>query len=175
MSRFFPHTAYEEDQPLGRTILTTHVYYRGFQTGAFVGLATGSILSLLQLRRPLAHRAAWIPLALRSTGYGAAIGTALMVPALASRMYGREEIEWKGRSWRLLENEGQKEVDDWSFLGTVVGAVAAARQMVAHEALRPRVARGVGGAGTGSLAGVVGYMGWRYVLHGGKRGEVASA
>ena len=32
MSRFFPHTPYAEDQPLGHSILTVHVLTRGFPT-----------------------------------------------------------------------------------------------------------------------------------------------
>lgn len=37
MSRYFPHTAYAEDQPLSRTILGVHVLTRAHTTGAAVG------------------------------------------------------------------------------------------------------------------------------------------
>jgi hypothetical protein len=49
MSRFFPHAAYAEDQPLAKTILTTHVLTRAFQAGSLGGTGVG--LSLLTLRR----------------------------------------------------------------------------------------------------------------------------
>jgi hypothetical protein len=74
-------------------------------------------------------------------------------------MMGREEIEWKDRSWRLLENRGQMAVDDWSGVGTLAGlGTLALRQ--------PRTTAGLGWtevlgrAGLGSLAGVLGYMIW---------------
>jgi len=28
--------------------------------------------------------------------------------------YGKQEIEWQGRSWRLLENKSQNKIDEWS-------------------------------------------------------------
>ena len=132
MSRFFPHTDYAEDQPMSHTILTTHVLYRGFQTGTIVGQS-------LKLARTLFTNSAILPnetilaSTLRSTGVGALTGTALMIPAVYMRMYGREEIEWKDRSWRLLESESQKAVDDFSGIGTVVGALFGARQIVSNK------------------------------------------
>jgi hypothetical protein len=30
---------------------------------------------------------------------------------LVGRMWGREDIEWKDRSWRLMENKGQLETE----------------------------------------------------------------
>ena len=47
-------------------------------------------------------------------------------------MYRREEIGWKDRSWGLLESESQKAVDDFSGIGTVVGALFGARQIGSH-------------------------------------------
>ena len=127
MSRFFPHTPYAEDQPFFGTILTTHVLYRGFQTGAFLGLAASSATSAIK-------RQAVLPTALRATGNGAILGTALMIPGLAIRMWGREEIEWRDRSWRLLENRGQMEVDDWSLAGTLAGGLATSRKLARGQA-----------------------------------------
>lgn len=81
-------------------------------------------------------------------------------------MRGREEIEWRDRSWRLLENEGQMECDDWTYTGMLAGGVAGATQ---RRALGWRGV--VGGVGLGSVVGMVGYMGWRYGVKGGKRAE----
>ncbi len=78
------------------------------------------------------------------------------------RMWGREEIEWKDRSWRLLENERQMEVDDFSLVGTVLGVgalgVAVRRGKVPSATWR----EASGSAGAGSLAGTMAYMLYRY-------------
>ncbi len=78
-------------------------------------------------------------------------------------MWGREEIEWKDRSWRLMESKGQLETDDWTYGGMVAGLAATALFK------RPLgLVAAVGSVGTGSAVGVLGYLGWRYGLHGGK-------
>jgi hypothetical protein len=167
MSRFFPHTDYAEDQPMSHTILTTHVLYRGFQTGAIVGQSLKLARSLFT-KSAILHSETILASTLRSTGVGALTGTALMVPAVYMRMYGREEIDWKDRSWRLLESKSQKAVDDCSGIGTAVGALFGARQIVSHQSTRTEVFTVAGGAGVGSIAGVVIYLGWWYGLKGGE-------
>lgn len=88
----------------------------------------------------------------------------IMVVAIPGRMWGREEIEWQDRSWRLLENKGQVECDDWTYAGMAAGALAS---------VRTRGWRGkVGCVGLGSVAGMGGYMAWRYGIKGGKFEEV---
>jgi len=79
------------------------------------------------------------------------------------RMLGREEIEWQDRSWRLIESKGQVECDDWTYSGMAVGAMAFA---IRGKALGWRGA--VGSVGLGSIGGMLGYMGWRYGVRGGK-------
>lgn len=83
-------------------------------------------------------------------------------------MWGREEIEWRDRAWRLLENRGQVEVDNWGLAGMGLGAVGV-------SLLRRKGVRGwrgwrmgVGALGMGSTAGVLGYMVWRHGVKGGK-------
>ena len=84
---------------------------------------------------------------------------------LPVRMWGREEIEWRDRSWRLLENEGQLECDDWTYPGMAVGLAG----VLAGGGGRTLGWRGVvGGAGLGGVLGMLGYMGWRYGVKGGK-------
>ncbi|KAF4551311.1 Hypothetical protein D9617_14g077680 [Elsinoe fawcettii] len=173
-----PHAPYEEDQRFSHTILTSHVLYRGFQTGAVLALpiagaewlyrrrfhppssvspatATGTTAPSL----PRGRKAqAFSSLLLRRTGPAAIIGTAFMVPGLLMRMKGREEIEWQSRSWRLLENKGQMEVDEWSLLGLGVAGA-----LVAGRVVRPVGWRGVVGLlAVGNLVGVGGYMIARY-------------
>lgn len=146
---------------MSHTILTSHVLYRGFQTGAVVGHSLKLARSLFTKSGKLSGEPI-LASTLRSAGIGAVAGTALMIPGLYMRMQGRDEIEWKDRSWRLLEHEGQKAVDDCSIVGTAVGAVAGARQLVSHEAARVKALKIIGGAGVGSIAGVVVYLGWYY-------------
>lgn len=163
MSRFFPHPAFAEDQPFPHVILTTHVLTRGFTAGALVG----SLIRLpgYFLSKPTSSIPAG-PLStavLRSAGVGTVVGTGLLSVVLAVRMWDKEPIEWADRSWRLLENKGQVEVDDWSYSGALLGAAATtlSRRNLGWRGL-------LGGMGLGSLVGVGGYMGWRYGINGGK-------
>ena len=170
MSRFYPHSPYAEDQTLHHTILTTHVLHRGFESGAAGGILLSSIRSIYLLRRSTTPARALFPALraslLRSTGVGAVLGMGVSAVGLGARMYGREGIEWKDRSWRLLENKGQVEVDDWSLGGIVVGLMAVVVGRGEGQVLGWR--RVVGGAGVGGWVGVMGYMGWRYGVRGGK-------
>ncbi|KAF2207715.1 hypothetical protein CERZMDRAFT_88373 [Cercospora zeae-maydis SCOH1-5] len=165
MSRLFPHTSHAEEQPYARTLLWSHVLYRGLQTGATLGLASSAVQHAYRTARGLPRTPFVSGTTLAITGRWALVTTALMIPATIGRMWGREDIEWRDRSWRLLENKGQKEVDDWSLVGTVVGAVGFGAGRGSGMAKVMRVA---GGAGVGSMVGVGGYMLWRYGVHGGK-------
>ena len=158
----FPHTPYAEDQQLPRLILTTHVLYRGFQTGAFMGLLIGSARTAFRHSPTPSHSLLLIHArnVIRSTGIGGAVGIGLMSVELPLQMRGKELIEWQDRSWRLLENKGQVAVDRWSIGGATVGAVAvvcASRRRLLSLSAR----NWLGGLGAGSLVGVLGYMGSR--------------
>ncbi|KAK1966120.1 hypothetical protein LY78DRAFT_657621 [Colletotrichum sublineola] len=178
MSRYFPHAAYSEDQPLARTILTVHVLARGYTTGAVVGLGVSTVGGLYTRIRG-AKASAPDPITttlrsariLRSTGTASAIGLGLMGIALAGRMRGRDDIEWRDRAWRLMANQGQLATDDWTYGGAAVGlfAAAATPQMRAVGGWRAVA----GAAGLGSVAGTVGYLVWKYGVHGGKHAEYA--
>lgn len=161
----FPHAAYAEDQPYSYTILTTHVLHRGLQTGALIGLLAGAGRSFLSRRKQTVVSPAIAPSLLRSAGVGAVWGTGFLAVGLVARMWGREKVEWQDRSWRLLANEGQVECDDWSIGGSVVGGLG----VLARDGLRGGAVRVLGGFSLGNLAGVAGYMAWRYGMHGGKR------
>ena len=168
MSRFFPHPAYAEDQPLYHTILTVHVLTRAVTAGSIVGAGVFGARDIYQRLRsrppPAVPRA---QLLLRSAGVGSAVAVGLLSIGLVGRMWGREEIEWRDRSWRLLENKGQLETDDWTYGGALVGLGAAA--VLTKGGLAGLGLKGVvGAAGTGTVAGTVGYMIWRYGVHKGK-------
>lgn len=164
MSRYFPHSAYAEEQPYAHTILWSHILYRGLQTGTTLGLAFTAAKHAYKTVRKAPKSPLLSAASLSTTGRWAIVTTALMVPATIGQMWGREEIEWQDRSWRLLENKGQMEVDDWSLIGTVAG-VAAGLRAPSGQLSAMRVA---GGAGVGSMAGVAGYMVYRHGIHRGK-------
>ncbi|PIG80178.1 hypothetical protein AARAC_005561 [Aspergillus arachidicola] len=196
LSRFWPHTEYAEDQPFPKLVLTGHVLDRSFQAGAFLGSTTGLIRIGLLAYQPTSSNKFYtrfiIPpgstpatLLMRSTGTGAVIGLGAMAAMLPYYLVKWEPIEWQDRSWRLLENPGQVEVDTWGFVGAVLGVtglVVMARrngrmfQLTGHEEVSSLVLlRALGwrnafaSAGMGSLSGVLGYLGWRYGVMGGKR------
>ncbi|OPB37566.1 hypothetical protein A0O28_0044780 [Trichoderma guizhouense] len=165
MSRYFPHTPYAEDQPLSHVILTTHVLTRAVTTGSIIGLVLTSVRqSIPSLRRPGPLSEKLLLSATRST----IITTAIVGVGLTARMWGREPIEWQDRSWRLLENRGQLETDDWTY-GGMGGALLATGLMGVRGAGGPAKLgwRGVAGAaGIGSVGGMIGYMAWRYGING---------
>lgn len=78
-------------------------------------------------------------------------------------MRGKEEIEWSDRSWRLLENKGQLECDDWTYAGMAAGAVA-----TVGTGSSAGWKAAAGKVGAGGVLGMVGYMAWRYGVKGGK-------
>ncbi|KAH8688715.1 hypothetical protein BGW36DRAFT_434013 [Talaromyces proteolyticus] len=164
MSRFFPHPPYAEDQPLSHTILTTHVLSRSITTGTIIGITiTGIRQSIPSLRQP-GHLPKKL---LISSAHNILATMAIASVGLTVRMWGRDAIEWEDRSWRLLENRGQLETDDWTYGGIGVAA--------AVVALRGRTGpakfgwKGVTGAmGIGSVGGLVGYLAWRYGINRGR-------
>src|SRR5688572_9049916 len=99
MSRFFPHSAFAEDQPLPKTILTVHVLTRGLTMGTLI---SGAILSTRQIvTRWRPHPpAAFLPRLISGAATGSILGVGLSGVALVARMWGREGIEWQDRSWR---------------------------------------------------------------------------
>lgn len=166
MSRFFPHTPYAEDQPLSRTILTTHVIARAITASALISAGITTTRQLVPAFRPKVTDLSLAPRLLRSASTGTLVAVGLGAAMTVGRMQGRDEIEWQDRSWRLLENKGQVETDDWTVAGMAAGAAVGA----AVGGLGWRGA--VGGMGLGSVGGMLGYLGWRYGVNGGKFPEV---
>lgn len=165
MSRLWSHPLYADDQPHSPAILTTHVLFRGFQAGSLVApLISLPRYFLLRWRSPLSSQPLF-PYLIRSTGTGAVVGTGLLAIGLVARMWGREEIEWKDRAWRLLENKGQVEVDSWGLIGMLTG-VALLGVRAGWRGIEWRTA--FGSLGIGGTSGVRGYMVWRHGIHGGK-------
>lgn len=149
MSHFYPTAEYAEDQPLARTILATHVASRGFQLGTALGIISCTIESAFK------RRSITMPLLLRSAGAGSIIGAGISSVGMVARMWGREDIEWSDRSWRLRYNTGQLAIDNWSEPGAVIGGLAVALRG-SPVAMSGGWRGVVGGAGIGSLVGVIG-------------------
>lgn len=153
MSRYFPHTPYAEDQPLSHTILYTHVLTRGLTAGTLIGTAVATARHYLpsssSSSSPKPLLAARV---LRASSTGALVGVGLSALATVGRMWGRTEIEWQDRSWRLMENRGQLRVDDWTYGGMVVAPVITAAR--GNLGWRPLV----GAVGLGSVGGMVVYL-----------------
>lgn len=172
MNHLFHQAPFAEDQAHAHTILTTHVLYRGFQIGSLLGPLIGLSGNLyLRSRRGNARMIPLLPSIVRATGVSAVFGTGFLALALVGRMWGREEVEWQDRSWRLLGNKGQNEVDEWSAAGMVVGGV--------ENLLAGGRGKGwklwTGSVGLGGLVGVGGYLAWRYGVKGGKWDEESPA
>ncbi|KAM3534829.1 hypothetical protein MY4038_001910 [Beauveria bassiana] len=187
MSRYFPHTAYAEDQPLARTILTTHVATRAVTLGTLLGVAATSARTVIPALRPKVEQQQqqqqqqpFAARLLRSCAGSILATLGVAGVGLVVRMWGRDDIEWRDRSWRLLESRGQLETDDWTYGGMGAAGATSALVMVKARAAGARKKtpppavlvlgwRGlVGAAGLGSVGGMMGYLGWRYGVNGGK-------
>lgn len=189
MSRFLSPAEYAEDQQYAHAILAGHVLSRGATVGAGLGGLLGGTFSWIVARRiragntsiplsegrvrlpadaasrPLLLRPGFLSGAVVGGGKGVIGGTALMTLALAGRMWGKEEIEWKDRAYRLLHNQGQVAADDGILVGAALGTlvVASSGVQTAKWTLR------LGGAGLGAFAGMLGVGMWRNF--GGPKGE----
>ncbi|KAI1332050.1 hypothetical protein F5Y16DRAFT_212639 [Xylariaceae sp. FL0255] len=173
MSRYFPHTSHAEDQPLSHTILLTHIGTRSITTGAIIGSGVFAAQKILRSRGSVRPGPSAVPLPpsvfptthqfLRVAGKSTIWTLGVVSLGTVARMWGREEIEWQDRSWRLLESKGQLETDDWTYGGMVAGLAASAllRRPVGGLAV-------LGAVSMGSVAGTAGYMAWRYGVNGGK-------
>ncbi|KAL8852574.1 MAG: hypothetical protein Q9221_002570 [Calogaya cf. arnoldii] len=160
--QLFQHPAYAEDQSSAYTILTIHCLHRGFTAGAILGLASLFARTALTtiLRRPsLVTPLPWTARLLSSAAVGSLGGTALLAVGMTARMWGREEIEWQDRSWRILANKTQNREDDWSAGGILFGALALA--LASRRGAIPGLPLGrvsLGGAALGSILGTVGHV-----------------
>ena len=158
MTSLFPHPLYAEDQPFARSILYLHVMRASAMSFSFFSLLQfpASIIAARYRNSPIDY-AIILSRTLRTAGRGLVLGTAAGAIMTWGRMRGREEIEWKDRSWRILENHGEVKTD-WVTLGAAgTGAVGA---LLAARSGRVPITVGnamLGGAGVGMGTGVL-YM-----------------
>ncbi|KAF2646995.1 hypothetical protein K491DRAFT_615504 [Lophiostoma macrostomum CBS 122681] len=166
MTSLFPHAAYAEDQHSAHAILYLHVTRAAAMAGSFLSLITAPVSALVWPARSLAsHKlpfaTALLPRLLIHSSRGLVVGSIAGVLMTWGRMRGKEEIEWQDRSWRLLENEGEKRTDWWTFGGTSVGAVAGLLAARRGRIPVPVGRAALGGAGVGMNAGIA-YMVYSY-------------
>lgn len=80
---------------------------------------------------------------------------------LTGRMWGKDEIEWQDRAWRLIENRSQRETDNWMIGGSVAGA-GASLFLASRGKLPVTLSKAttiIGGTSIGTFLGTVGFMG----------------
>lgn len=150
MTSLFPHAAYAEDQPSAHAILYLHVWRATTMTcTAIPYLTTPASLLLSRYRHgtPFTiHR--FTTRMLIHSARGLVIGSVLGVAATYGVMYGKEEIEWQDRAWRLQENEKEVRTDVVAFKGAVVATALSA-------VLKAKLGNGMGiGMGRVLMGGV---------------------
>ncbi|KAF2130852.1 hypothetical protein P153DRAFT_287857 [Dothidotthia symphoricarpi CBS 119687] len=148
MTSLFPHTPYAEDQPYAHSILYLHVMRASAMSFTFVSLA-GVPISVLasRYRQTSIDPKMLLSRTLKISGRSLVLGTMVGAAMTWGQMMGREDIEWKDRSWRILENKGEVDTDWVTIGGAGAGVVAASL-----GARRGKVPAGVGNAvlgGTG--------------------------
>ncbi|QDS72746.1 hypothetical protein FKW77_004005 [Venturia effusa] len=167
MAHRIPHPPNAEDQAYAKCYLTFHVLRSTLPLGAALSIPTSIASTFYYGPRTIPTFTSRLFL---HSSRGSTTGLALGFIMLEGRMWGREEIEWKDRTWRLLENKGQIEVDSWivacGLVGSVASVFAARRGKIPVDGRRL-----VSGAGLGSVAGTGGYVAWRYGIHDGSLPE----
>ncbi|KAF1988094.1 hypothetical protein K402DRAFT_392364 [Aulographum hederae CBS 113979] len=177
MTAIFSQSDYAEDQPYAHTILAFHVIRAGFTAGSVLSLPSAAItpvISTLYKTRSITSLRNISPGTFRNAAIvhasrGGPLGLLFGALAVTGQMWGREDIEWKDRSWRLLGNKTQVETDNWVLGGVVLGAagalIAGRRGRLPAFAGRPATAV-IGGATIGSATGVVVMLAKNVVLAG---------
>jgi hypothetical protein len=169
MTSFAPHSAFAEDQEYAKSILTFHVLRSGATMGAILAIpsAIGSTLYWGLRTLPTFYARLLI-----HSFRGTLGGLVFSVLALKSRMWRKDHIEWQDRTWRLLENKGQMEVDNWileaGVLGGAAALIAARRSWLPPAVAGKTFAAVLGGVGLGAATGTAEYVIWR---HGIQRGN----
>jgi hypothetical protein len=122
---FFKQAEYVEDQKYAKTILTFHVLRSGAVAGAISAIPIVLGFSLVKGPRTISNLSRILVI---SSSRGLVAIPAVTGVLLVGRMRGRDDIEWRDRSWRLLSNKGQVELDNWvlgdAAGGAIVGFVA---------------------------------------------------
>jgi hypothetical protein len=169
MTTFFKKAEYAEDQKYAKTILTFHVLRSGAVVGAISAIPIALGFCLIRGPRTISN---FNRILLISSSRGLVVGPAVTGVMLVGRMQGRDDIEWRDRSWRLLINNGQVEVDNWVLQGAAAGAIlgfVAGRSGKLPRPLGKSIWTATSGiAALGTVFGTIGYLLWRHGVRGGK-------
>ncbi|KAF3483686.1 uncharacterized protein GIQ15_03010 [Arthroderma uncinatum] len=125
MDKLFPHPEYAEDQPRYKTILTLHVLRAGLTAGSVLSVLSATLTTLYKEPSALLSSQHGKRLLVHAS-HGGVAGFVVSGVMLTARMWGKEDIEWQDRSWRLLENKGQCEADTWIAGGGLIGGLSMA-------------------------------------------------
>ncbi|EPS36954.1 hypothetical protein H072_9517 [Dactylellina haptotyla CBS 200.50] len=156
LNGLYPTSDFAEDQPMPHFILTTHVVHRTLPFGAFISSVI-PLSSRFIFRRAAAQTLPVSTMLLRSNSTGFFVSGIIGLGITFGRMMGRDDIEWQDRSWRLLRNSGQTQLDDFSASGMALGAIVGTVQRGSLPLWRGFA----GGAGLGSLAGTIAFVTWK--------------
>ncbi|KAM5464061.1 hypothetical protein MauCBS54593_007240 [Microsporum audouinii] len=181
MDKLFPHPEYSEDQPQSKTILTIHVLRAGLTAGSTLSVLSATLTTLYKEPSAFLSSQHGNRLLIHASRGGLA-GFMVSGVMLTAKMWGKEDIEWKDRSWRLLENKGQCEADRWIAAGGLIGGLGmmmlgkgrtAAATVTAAIDKRPTLVVKpldaiMGGISLGTASGAAGCIAWRKGVHGGK-------
>ncbi|KAF7556459.1 hypothetical protein G7Z17_g1467 [Cylindrodendrum hubeiense] len=156
MSRLFPHPPYAEDQPLPRTFMTVHILTRAVVSGSLLAtVIVGAGQLIPSRRRPLPQFTTRL---LRASFATTLVTMGLSEAFLLYHMRGKEEIEWQDRSWRLLDSDTQRGIDDWTYVGMAAGPAV----VLASKGTALGLVATLGAGGLGANVGVMGYLAWKF-------------
>ncbi|KAJ3070378.1 hypothetical protein HDU98_006602 [Podochytrium sp. JEL0797] len=145
MDRLFTTAPMTEDQQYSRAILEIHVAHRA--VNAFSALATVGVFA----RKLVSTQTTPLTTSLLRGNAAAVllgiVGGAVMVEM---KMADKQPIEWQDRSWRLLHNKTQNDIDMWSAGGAFAGF--SVTRLTGNGFVR-----GLGGLGLGSVAGIAAF------------------
>lgn len=128
-------------------VLSVHVAQKGIQGGALAGLFVG--VPLVSYLRKLSFRAAWTRVMIPAPVIGAAVTLSMLYAMDYSKPMGADGVD--DRAFRIIKNEGQVKVDNYSTIAAAGGAALGAVSVGGLPAV-------LAGASTGVAFGVVYYM-----------------
>lgn len=128
-------------------VLSVHVAQKGIQGGALAGLFVG--VPLVSYLRKLPLRTAWTRAMIPAPVIGAAVTLSMLYALDYSKPMGPDGVD--DRAFRIIKNEGQVKVDNYSTVAAAGGAAVGAVSIGGFPAV-------LAGASTGVALDVVYYM-----------------
>ncbi|KAJ3245824.1 ubiquitin-specific protease ubp2 [Chytriomyces hyalinus] len=177
MDRFVKVAEYTEDQQHSEAVLLTHVAHRTVNLAACGGSGVVVAYRALNSLRGKAMTGSMMGSLLRTNAAALLIGTAAGVAMTEARMAGKTTVEWQDRAYRVLNSAGQNTTDEWSAAGGMAGFMLGLSGLgVANGGKTASVGtarslsltvRTLGGAGLGSVVGLLSMVGYQSALKAG--------